>query len=348
MPAPARPYWTGFLKLSLVTIAVRLYTATSEREKIRFHQIHEPSGERVRQQLIVPGLGPVEREDIVKGYEYEKGRYVTVDPDDLKRLRLETTDTIDIVQFVDDIDPIYFDSPYYLVPDGSVAEEGYRVIREALRDSGKIAVGQLVINGHERVMAIRPLGTGLLGNALRYQDEIRQPEDYFRSIAEGGVDEDQLAIMEQIIARKTRPFDPEQFVDHYQAAVRELIDEKLEGRLPAKEPERRPAQVINLMEALKRSLAEEAAGTEEQPAARRAGGSRGRVAEPPPPPVEEEEEAPPPRRAARGRRSAAPSPQRSLLLPVAGGRGRTPARHAPEREAEPEPTETPRRRRRAS
>src|SRR5437870_5819802 len=198
MPAPARPYWTGYLKLSLVTIAVRLYTATSERDRVRFHQIHEPSGERVRQQLIVPGLGPVERDDIVKGFEYEKGRYVTVDPDDLKRLRLETTDTIDIVEFVEEIDPIYFDSPYYLVPDGSVAEEGYRVIREALRHSGKIAVGQLVINGQERVIAIRPLGTGLFGNSLRYQDEIRQSEDYFRSIAEGGVDEDQLAIMEQI------------------------------------------------------------------------------------------------------------------------------------------------------
>src|SRR5579862_4329294 len=263
MPAPARPYWTGFLKLSLVTIAVRLYTATSERERVRFHQIHEPSGERVRQQLVVPGLGPVERDDIVKGFEYEKGRYVTVDPEDLKRLRLETTDTIDIVQFVEDIDPIYFDSPYYLVPDGSVAEEGYRVIREALRGSGKIAVGQLVINGQERVIAIRPLGTGLLGNSLRYQDEIRKPEDYFRSIAGDDVDDDQLAIMQQIIARKTREFDPGAFVDHYQAAVRELIDEKLKGKMPARPPERRPAQVINLMDALKRSLAEE----EQQPRA---------------------------------------------------------------------------------
>lgn len=332
MPAPARPYWTGFLKLSLVTIAVRLYTATSEREKIRFHQIHEPSGERVRQQLVVPGIGPVEREDIVKGYEYEKGRYVTVDPDDLKRLRLETTDTIDIVQFVDDIDPIYFDSPYYLVPDGSVAEEGYRVIREALRDSGKIAVGQLVINGQERVIAIRPLGTGLLGNSLRYQDEIRKPEDYFRSIAPDGADEDQLAIMEQIIARKTKPFDPDRFVDHYQAAVRELIDEKLEGKLPAKAPERRPAQVINLMEALKKSLAE---ASDEQPAAR--GGARARAAEP------EAREEEPPRRAARGRKAAAPNGQRNLLLPVQGGRAR-PARA----EEAPEPAEAPRRRRKAS
>ena len=330
MPAPARPYWTGYLKLSLVTIAVRLYTATSERERIRFHQIHEPSGERVRQQLVVPGLGPVERDDIVKGYEYEKGRYVTVDPDDLKRLRLETTDTIDIVEFVEDIDPIYFDAPYYLVPDGSVAEEGYRVIREALSHSGKIAVGQVVINGQERIIAIRPLDTGLLGNSLRYADEIKKPQDYFRTIAADGVDEDQLAIMDQIIARKTRPFDPSRFVDHYQAAVRELIDKKLEGKLPPQEPERRPAQVINLMEALKRSLAEEEKSAPEAP--RRAAG-RAAAAKAP------AEEAP------RKRKAAVPNGQRSLLLPVQGGRARTPR---PAEAAPAVPVEAPKRRRKAS
>src|ERR1043165_5764144 len=204
MAAAARPYWTGFLKLSLVTIAVRLYTAATERERIRFHMIHEPTGERVRQQLVVPGTGPVERDEIVKGYEYEKGHYVTVEPDDLKRLRLETTDTIDITEFVDDVDPIYFDAPYYLVPDGSVAEEGYRVIREPLRQTGKIAVGQVVINGQERVIALRPLDTGLLGNSLRYEEEIRKPEDFFGTIAADAVDEDELAMMQQIIKRKTR------------------------------------------------------------------------------------------------------------------------------------------------
>ena len=332
MAAPARPYWTGYLKLSLVTIAVRLYTATSARDRISFHQIHEPSGERVRQQLIVPGIGPVERDDIVKGFEYEKGRYVTVDPEDLKRLRLETTDTIDIVEFVDDIDPIYFDSPYYLVPDSSVAEEGYRVIREALRQSGKIAVGQLVINGQERVIAIRPLDTGLFGNSLRYQDEIRKPEDYFRTIAADAVDEDQLAIMEQIIARKTRSFDPGRFVDHYQAAVRELIDEKLQGKMPPKAPERRPAQVINLMEALKRSLAEEEGVA---PAAPRRAERRL--------PAAVNEEAPA-ETAPRRRKQAAPNGQRSLLLPVEGGRAqaRPAAAAAP---AEPVTAATKRRKR---
>jgi DNA end-binding protein Ku len=342
MAAPARPYWTGFLKLSLVTIAVRLYTAATEKERIRFHQIHEPSGERVRQQLVVPGIGPVERDEIVKGFEYEKGRYVTVDPDDLKRLRLETTDTIDIVEFVEDIDPIYFDSPYYLVPDGSVAEEGYRVIREALRESGKVAVGQVVIGGHERVIAIRPLGAGLLGNALRYADEIRRPEDFFGSIAEGGIDDDQLAIMEQIIARRTREFDPDKFVDHYQQAVRELIEEKLQGRLPAKEPERRPAQVINLMEALKRSLAEE-----EKPAA------SSRRTTPKPPAGEEEESARVPHKGRTAKeparkKAAAPSGQRNLLLPVSGGRDKSGRGKPAEIEAPAETPAAPKRRRKAS
>jgi DNA end-binding protein Ku len=334
MAAPARPYWTGFLKLSLVTIAVRLYSAATEKERIRFHQIHEPSGERVRQQLVVPGIGPIERDEIVKGYEYEKGRYVTVDPDDLKRLRLETTDTIDIVEFVPDIDPIYFDAPYFLVPDGSVAEEGYRVIRDSLRESGKVAVGQVVIGGHERVIAIRPLGTGLLGNALRYADEIRKPEDFFGSIAEGGVDEDQLAIMEQIIARKTREFDAGKFVDRYQEAVRELIDEKLQGRVPAKEPERRPAQVINLMDALKRSLAEEGKPGKERS---ESAGHRGAKEAP----AETEETVRVPHRGrtskepARARKAAAPTGQRNLLLPVQGGRGKAKAPAAAEAPAAP-------------
>jgi len=344
MAASARPYWTGFLKLSLVTIGVRLYTATSERDKVRFHQIHEPSGERVRQQLIVPGIGPVERSDIVKGYEYEKGHYITVDPDDIKRLRLETTDTIDIVEFVEDIDPIYFDSPYYLVPDGSVAEEGYRVIRESLRQTGMTAVGQVVINGQERIMAIRPMGTGLLGNSLRYHDEVRKPEDFFNTIAADNVDEDQLAIMEQIIKRKTKPFDAADFTDRYQTALRELINEKMEGTLPPQEPERRPAQVINLMDALKRSLAEE--GKSEDEPRKRAPARAEKAAAP-----EEPEEAAPRKTAARGKaKAAAPANQRHLLLPVEGGRAKTP-RQQP---AKPQPApaeaqeEAPKRRRKVS
>ena len=325
MAAAARPYWTGFLKLSLVTIAVRLYTAATEKERIRFHMIHEPSGERVRQQLVVPGVGPIERDEVVKGYEYEKGHYVTVEPDDLKRLRLETTDTIDITEFVEEVDPIYFDAPYYLVPDGSVAEQGYRVIREALRESGKIAIGQVVVGGHERIVAIRPMETGLLVNSLRYADEIRKPEDFFNTIAADDVDEDELAMMQQIIKRKTKPFDPSEFADHYQTAVRELIEKKLEGKLPEKAPERKPAQVINLMDALKRSLdAEEKGGAAPRRAASRA-----------------EPEPAKRKSATRGKKATAQSGQRNLLLPVEGGRSRA-AQGKTHREAE-----APKRRKRA-
>jgi DNA end-binding protein Ku len=311
MAAAPRPYWTGFLKLSLVTISVRLYTAATEKERVHFHLIHEPSGERVRTQTVVPGLGPVERAEIVKGYEYEKGRYVTIDPKDLEKLRLETTDTIDITEFVeaDGLDPVYVADPYYLTPDGSLAEAGYRVIREALRRTNKVAIGRVVINQRERDVAIRPYGSGLLANALRFEDEVRAAEGFFAGIAEEPVEPDELAIMEQIIERRTHPFAPEKFVDHYQAALREVIDEKLAGKLPERVPERKPAQVINLMDALKRSLAEEGADAERATQAR-----RGRKA-----------------RSSASARGAKPSrAQPSLLLPVEGGRARTasPARAA--------------------
>ncbi len=302
--AAARPYWTGFLKLSLVTIGVRLYSATTEKERIHFHRIHEPSGERVRYQNVVPGIGLIDSSEIVKGYEYQKGRYVAVEPADLEKLRLETTDTIDIAEFVDAdaLDPVYIDSPYYLVPDGSLAEDGYRVIRDALRDTGKAAIGQVVINTRERIVAIRHHGKGLLVNALRFPEEVRAADDFFGAIADEPAAEDELAIMEQIIVRRTRKFEPEKFVDHYQAALKELIDEKLAGQLPERPPERRPAQVINLMDALKRSLAEEGAE-------KIAGKARPRPA--------------------KSRPAKSSKAQPSLLLPVRGGLADKPkAQHA--------------------
>jgi DNA end-binding protein Ku len=327
MAAAARPYWSGFLKLSLVTIAVRLYSAATEKERIHFHQIHQPSGERVRYQTVVPGLGPVDRGDIVKGYEYEKGRYVTVEPSDLEKLRLETTDTIDIAEFVDaeDLNPIWVDSPYYLVPDGSVAEQGYGVIREALRDTQKIAIGQVVINTRERIVAIRPYQQGLLVNALRFPDEVRAADQFFAGLDEEPIDPDERAIMEQIITRRTRNFEPDKFVDHYQAALKELIEEKLAGKLPERPAERKPAQVINLMDALKRSLAQEGGHTAgdaprgavknlESPVAKKAAGKR------------------------RPRAAKTSRAQPSLLLPVTGGRAKA---------AAAAPAEAPKRRKKA-
>jgi DNA end-binding protein Ku len=309
MPAAARPYWTGFLKLSLVTIAVRLYAAASEKERIHFHLIHEPSGERVRTQTVVPGLGAVERDEIVKGYEYEKGRYVTIAPQDLDKLRLETTDTIDVGEFVeaDGLDPVYAADPYYLVPDGSLAEAGYRVFREALGRTGKVAIGRVVINQREREIAIRPRGSGLLVNALRFQDEVRPAEGFLAGIDEKPVDPDELAIMEQIIARRTRPFEPGKFVDHYQAALREVIEQKLAGKVPGRPRERKPAQIINLMDALKRSLAQE--GAQSDRGTQNNASKKGRSTAP-----------------SRGAKSSRTQP--SLLLPVEGDRAKaaSPAR----------------------
>jgi DNA end-binding protein Ku len=310
MAAATRPYWTGFLKLSLVTIAVRLYAAATQKDRVHFHLIHEPSGERVHNQAVVPGLGPVERSDIVKGYEYQKGRYVTIAPEDLERLRLETTDTIDVNQFVeaDGLEPVYVADPYYLEPDGSMAEDGYRVFCEALRRSGKVALGQVVINTHERVVAIRPYQGGLLVNALRFADEVRPADAFFSGIGDKPVDADELALMEQIIARRTRPFEPEKVVDHYQAALRELIGEKLGGEAPQPAPARPAAQVINLMDALKRSLANENAEDKDK------GEQRDRKAR---------------QKATRARKPS--RAQQSLLLPVKGGRAK-PAREEQPRE----------------
>jgi DNA end-binding protein Ku len=327
MAASARPYWTGFLKLSLVTIGVRLYSATTEKERIHFHQIHEPSGERVRYQTVVPGLGPVDRAEIVKGYEYQKGRYVTVEPADLEKLRLETTDTIDIAEFVDSdgLDEIYIDSPYYLVPDGSLAEEGYRVIHGALRAMQKVAIGQVVINTRERIVAIRPYDKGLLVNALRFPEEVRAAETFFAGIGEGPVDQDELAIIEQIITRRTRKFEPGKFVDHYQTALKELIDEKLAGKLPEQPAKRKPAQVINLMEALKRSLAQESG---EAAAAASRGAAKNRRSR-----ARSESGG-----KARPRPARSSKAQPSLLLPVTGGRAKASAAA---------PAEAPKRRKKA-
>jgi DNA end-binding protein Ku len=322
MAAAARPYWTGFLKLSLITIGVRLYSATTEKERVHFHQIHEPSGERVHYQNVAPGIGPVDRSEIVKGYEYKKGRYVTIEPTDLEQLRLDTTDTIDINQFVDitALDPVYVDKPYYLVPDGSLAEEGYRVIHEALTDSGMAAIGQVVINMRERIVAIRPYGRGLLVNALRFPDEVRAADQFFAGISDKPVDQDELTLMRQIISRRTRKFEPDKFVDHYQAALKNLIEEKLAGTLPARPPEREPAQVIDLMDALKRSLTDESADTA-GPASHR-GATKKRSAE----------------THGKARPTRPSKSQPSLLLPVTGSRQKRTAAA---------PAEAPKRRRKA-
>jgi DNA end-binding protein Ku len=258
----ARAYWKGHVRLSLVSFPVQLFSATATGSRISFHQIHQPSGQRVRYQKTVPGLGPIDKDDIVKGYEVAKDSYITLAEDELNAIRVESKHTIDLVQFVGacEIDPLYYEKPYFLVPDGAVAQEAFRVIRQALKDTGQIALGQAVLSGRESFVALKSCGRGMLLETLRTAEEVKKGAPYFAEIEDGPIDEDQLALARQLIERKTAPFDPAKFVDHYEAALRELIEAKAKGRRIT--IDRGPAakgggQVIDLMAALKKSLSEE-------------------------------------------------------------------------------------------
>ena len=252
-----RAFWTGHLRLSLVNIPVRLYPATTSERSIAFHQIHEPSGKRIRYQKIAPGIGPVENEEIVKGYEYEKGKYVLVDPKEVDELKLESKQTIELVRFVDEgaIDARYFQTPYYLMPDGDLADEGYVLLRRALTETRKIGVGQFILRGHGNIVAIKPFETGLLLEVLRHADAIRPAATLFDEIPEVKVDQEALDLAKELVTRKAGKFEPEQFKDEFAAAVWELIQAKLEDRAPeivTEEPG--GAKIINIMDALKKSV----------------------------------------------------------------------------------------------
>jgi DNA end-binding protein Ku len=252
-----RPYWTGQLRLSLVTIPVRLYPATSNERRIELHQIHEPSGERIRYQKVAPGIGQVEPEEIIRGFEYEKGKYVLLKPQEIEDLKLESKQTIELVRFVDqgDIDPRYFERPYYLLPDGDGGEEGYAVIQKALKTAGKVGIGQFVLRGHSNIAAIKACGKGLLLEILRHADEVRSADAFFGEISEVKVDKEALELGQELIARRSGPFEPEKFKDDYTEALRELINAKIENRAPMVAEAPRSAKVINIMDALKRSVA---------------------------------------------------------------------------------------------
>ncbi len=202
--------------------------------RIAFHQIHEPSGKRIRYQKVAPGVGPVENEEITKGYEYEKGKYVLIDQKEIDDLKLESKQTIELVRFVDEdaIDIRYFETPYYLMPDGDMADEAYVIVQKALKDTGKIGVGQFILRGHGNIVAIRPFGKGLMLEVLRHANEVRAAEPLFKEIAEVKVDKEALDLAKELIKRKAGKFEPEQFKDDYSEAVWELINAKLEHRAP--------------------------------------------------------------------------------------------------------------------
>lgn len=247
------------MRLALVSIPVKIFPATKTGARIQFHQVHEPSGKRVRYQKVVPGIGPIDTDEIVKGFELQKGQYVLIDPDEIESLKLETKKTLDLVQFVKqgEIDPLWFDRPYYVVADDELAEEGYRVLRDALRESSKVGIGQFVMRGREHIATLKPCGDRLLLETLRFADEVRSASPYFTQINDEEPDEELLSLAAELIERKSAPFDPKEFKDRYTEEVRNLIDAKAKRRKPVEVEEENTsggAQVIDLVEALKRSV----------------------------------------------------------------------------------------------
>lgn len=266
----ARPTWSGHLRLSLVTCPVALYTATSTAGDISFNLINPKTNNRIKMVTTDPETGPIDRSELVKGYQIEKGRYVLLTKEDIDSVKLESQRAIDIERFVDasDIDRLYWNDPYYLVPDGDLAAEAFAVIREAMRKTDKIALGRVVMHTRERLVALEPRDKGILVYTLRTDDEVRKPEDYFAGIKDVAVDKNMVAIAEKIIEQQEGEFDTSQFRDRYEDALKALIAEKEKGRTVTAPDAPKEAEVTDLMEALRRSLSRDAPPDRRKPAAK--------------------------------------------------------------------------------
>ena len=258
MAESIRTFWKGYLRLALVAIPVRLVAAERAEATPRFHQIDRKSKQRIRYLKVAAGDRKVTNEDIVMGYEVEPGNYVLLEKDELDAVRLETRHTIELTQFVDanDIDPVYFERPYYILPDGDVAEEGYTVIHDALRKARKVGVGQLTLRGRENLVALYAGGAGLVLDTLRYDSEIRDADDVFSSLGRQKPRADMLDMAAQLIESRSQAFDPTEFKNHYAEALRDLVKRKVAsgGSVPVESETAPGAKVIDFMEALKRSL----------------------------------------------------------------------------------------------
>ncbi|MHA6297181.1 non-homologous end joining protein Ku [Devosia sp. CAU 1758] len=272
MPA-SRPIWKGQLRLSLVAIPVELFSAARSGAKPSFRQIHEPTGKPIHYEKVVAGVGPVDKDDIIKGFEYEKGDYVLLTDEEIDAVKLETRKTLELTQFVGacEIDPIFYDKSYFVVPTDELAEDAFRVIRDALRKTEKVGLGQLSMRGKEYLAAIKPSGTGLMLETLHYEEEIRKADPFFSQISGKKAEADLLEVATALIEKKTAPFDAGAFKDHYQSALRELIGRKMKAKgrkITASKDEapERPSgeNVVDLMAALKESL--EGGGKKKAPA----------------------------------------------------------------------------------
>ena len=259
----ARAYWQGQIRLALVSIPVEIYSATKAGSNISFNQIHEPSGKRISYEKVVPGIGPVDRDEIIRGYEISKGNYVLLEDEEIEAVKIESKRTLELVQFVDacEIDPLYFEKPYYVAPQDELAEEAFIVLREALRKAKKVALGQLSVRGREKLVAIKPCGKGLLLETLRYADEVRAGQSFFDDIDEARPKRELLDLANTLIEQKSAPFDASEFEDRYSEALKTLIDKKAKSKSKKALIEdvddpgaSSGSNVINLMAALKKSV----------------------------------------------------------------------------------------------
>ncbi|MFZ5738452.1 MAG: Ku protein [Pseudomonadota bacterium] len=253
-----RAYWKGTLKLSLVTCPVALYPATTSSEKTRFHMINAETGNRLKQQMIDEDTGDVvEKDQKARGYEVRKGKYIEIEKDEFEAVQIESTHTIDIDSFVpaDEIDQRYLDRPYYIVPDGKAGTDAFAVIRDAMKDKGRVALGRIVLTNREHVLAIEPLGKGLLATTLRYPYELRDADEYFDGIKSPKISKDMIELAGHILDTKAAHFDPKKFKDEYETALKALVKRKASGKsIKLPEPEEKESNVVSLMDALKQSL----------------------------------------------------------------------------------------------
>ena len=251
-----RPTWQGHLKLSLVTCPVALYTATNSAGDVHFNLINPKTNNRIKMITTDPDTGPIERSELVKGYEVSKGEYILLTNDEINSVKLESTKTIEIERFVpgDEIDRLYWDNPYFLAPDGKLAQEAFGVIRTAMEKSGQIALGRVVIGTRERILALEPRDKGILAYTIRTDAEVRKPDEIFGGISDKAADPAMIAIAEKIIEQQEGPFDPSQFVDRYEEALKALIEDKKKGHKPATVAEPDDTNVVDLMSALRASL----------------------------------------------------------------------------------------------
>ncbi|WP_322517869.1 Ku protein [Rhodopseudomonas palustris] len=276
--APRRAYWKGSLKLSLVTCPVALYPASTSVEKTRFHMINTETGNRLKQQMIDEDTGEVvEKDQKGRGYEVRKGKYVQIEKEELEAVQIESSHTIEIDSFVpaEEIDKRYLDHPYYIAPEGKAGVEAFAVIRDAMKDKGRVALARIVLTNREHVIAIEPLGKGLLGTTLRYPYELRDADDYFDDIKSPKISKDMVELAGHILDTKAAHFDPSKFKDDYETALKALVKRKAAGKsIKIPEPEEKSDNVVSLMDALKQSLKGNKGGkpAQRRPPSARSGG----------------------------------------------------------------------------